>query len=250
MIDSPSGFSLGIDASTDWASVAIATAGGVCVQTVIEGHKRHALELLPSVQQLLASSQQRGAHCEVIGVDVGPGSFTGLRTACSMAQGLSLGWGEVPCVAFNSLALMAYQAYADGAAGGMSSATLLVTMDARLGQVYWAVFRFNGPQSAPVVNVLSEPALSTPQDAFAILHNHPVDVLVSHRMDQVAFDLDAALKSHVLTHIMAYPQAQTAARWALARLAVGDYGPARDCQPLYLRERVAYTTAERMAGHG
>ena len=225
-------FALGLETSTDHASIALVSQAGLIAQVTIDDYKRHATDLLPSLRAMMTTHGLDASDCAVIGVDTGPGSFTGLRTACAIAQGLAIGWGDTPCLPLCSLEVMAQSSLTPGQ-------RVLAAMDARLGQFYWAVYEMSADGQLAVI---VPPTLSEPSVLLNAVSDHTPDTVLGYRL-QALGDLPVPVND-------CFPTAATVAMLALKRLHAGQVGSALDCQPMYLRDKVALTTAERMATHG
>ncbi len=234
---------LALDTATD--EMALALHGpGVAVSAVEPGAAAASQRLVPALHGLLASAGLRLSDVACVAYGRGPGAFTGLRTACSVAQGLAFGLG-CPVLALDSLMLVAEQArLAAGAAAGVSMA---VAQDARMGEVYAARYHFDGGGW----QVLDAPALWSPEALAA----HWRTVAAAAPAHQVAGSALAALGER-LPLPAAWPglalEAGPGRGQALLSLAlqVAAREPARDAAealPLYLRDKVAQTTAEREA---
>lgn len=123
---------LSLETSAAVASVALLRDGKVLAEAACDASKKHAETVLPAIDALL-----RGAGCAMAGldafaVDVGPGSFTGVRIGVATVKGLALG-ADKPCIGVSTLEAMAWGARA---LGGL----ICCVMDARAGQVYNALF--------------------------------------------------------------------------------------------------------------
>ena len=122
---------LAIETSTERASVALSVNGVVHVQEHV-GARTHAQLILPSVQALLTKEDVTLAELDGIIFGRGPGSFTGLRVACSIAKGLAYAH-DLPLYPVSTLA-----AIVDTAVFEMGEAkAVLAVLDARMNQVYW-----------------------------------------------------------------------------------------------------------------
>ena len=179
------------------------------------GVRTHSQSILPMIQELLAEAGVTLAQCSAIAFGAGPGSFTGVRTACGIAQGLAFGAGlpVVPVVTLDAMALACRQ---HGAGGD-----IVAVLDARMGEVYWAQYR-DGAVVAP-------PALCAPQDVAPLAAPGPLTACGNG--------------------LSAYPDAFAGKAWAQgAHEAIMPLAlPAAQAQPLYLRNKIAYTSAERQA---
>ena len=98
---------LALDTSTDWASVALFDGRSVLAEETWHAHRRHAEELFPTIERLLAQTRTSLAQVTRIAVATGPGSFTGLRIAIAAAQGLARGAGAA-LVGISTLDVLAY----------------------------------------------------------------------------------------------------------------------------------------------
>lgn len=108
------------------------------VNTLVSHEARaHAAHLLPFTEQVLAQSQLALADIDAIACAVGPGSFTGLRIALSVAQGLAYA-SDKPIIPINSLAAMTVPFHQ------VDKALLLPLVDARMDEVYWGGYTLNG----------------------------------------------------------------------------------------------------------
>jgi tRNA threonylcarbamoyladenosine biosynthesis protein TsaB len=109
--------------------------------------------VLPMIDAVLADSGLRLRALDALVVGRGPGSFTGVRLAIGVAQGLAYGAG-LPIIPVSDLAMLA-----QGALGDAGAARVLACLDARMGEVYWCTFR-RGPDG--LASPLHEERLSTP----------------------------------------------------------------------------------------
>ncbi|MGV3570321.1 MAG: tRNA (adenosine(37)-N6)-threonylcarbamoyltransferase complex dimerization subunit type 1 TsaB [Ramlibacter sp.] len=219
---------LAFDTSTETMSVAVHAPGQPALACQAAGGARASAELIPAIQRLLTRAGLRLADLDAIVFGRGPGSFTGLRTACAVAQGLGFGAG-VPVLALDTLLAVAEDAHA------RTGATQVVAvLDARMGEVYAAAYRRDGEGWETV----AEPALLAPAD---------VDVPAGWAVAGNALQLldDAGITA--AARIPAMPTAAALLRLAPAVLAAGPAHPAAEALPLYLRDKVAQTTEERAA---
>ena len=192
--------------------------------------------LLPLVFELLASAGLALRDLDAIAFGCGPGAFTGLRTACSVAQGLAFG-ADLPVLAIDSLALVAEDARAQH---GAAADRLWVAMDARMDEVYAAAYLYS-PDGWWVDQA---PALWPVAALAEAWRREPPACVAGSALD--AFG--ARLPSGAALRITA-PQDRAAALARLARAAWrrGEAMDAALALPLYLRDKVAQTTTERSA---
>lgn len=129
---------LAIDTSTDACSVALSLEGQLTqrYEVVPRGHSGR---LMPMLEELLSSGDLRAVGVEAIAYGVGPGSFTGLRIAASAVQGLAFA-NSLPAIPVSTLACQAQTAFRQELIS--SDHWALSTLDARINEIYWALFRF------------------------------------------------------------------------------------------------------------
>jgi tRNA threonylcarbamoyladenosine biosynthesis protein TsaB len=125
---------LAIETSTESCSVALIHGEDVLARSEM-APRRHAERVLPMTDELLAAAGIDRHALDAIAVGRGPGAFTGVRLAVSLAQGMALAL-DLPVVPVSSLAALALEAPHDG-----SDAAILAVIDARMGEVYAASYR-------------------------------------------------------------------------------------------------------------
>lgn len=124
---------LAIDSSTEACSIALDNEG-VIVSRYQVAPRKHAELLLPMVDEVLKQAVLSLTDLDAIACCVGPGAFTGLRIAISVAQGLAYA-SELPCIAISSLQILAAEAFEK-----TKSEICLSSIDARMQEVYFSVF--------------------------------------------------------------------------------------------------------------
>ena len=242
---------LAFDTSTDLLSAAVQRAG-VPEPGLFSGPggAQASASLIPAVLRLLEQAGLSLPQLDAIAFGAGPGSFTGLRSACAVAQGLGYGAG-VPllpvdtllavaeearlCVAESEPTLAAARALADGQPCGV-----LVAMDARMDEVYSArylrqhgVWQPLGDWQVAKPEQLAAPPAGLPDDLPWLLVGNAAAVYGARLPD--------------LPRLSAWPSARALLQLAPALLAAGQAVPAAQALPRYVRDKVAQTTAEREA---
>jgi tRNA threonylcarbamoyladenosine biosynthesis protein TsaB len=228
---------LAIETSSELASCALFNSGAT-MPTVhareSSGVRTHSQSVLPMVQELLREAGVTLADCDAIAFGAGPGSFTGVRTACGVAQGLAFGAG-LPV-----LPMVTLEAMAEACRARTGAADVLAVLDARMGEVYWAQYRYrDGAWTA-----VRAPVLSAPQDVAPEL----VAGLAACGNGFAAYPDAFAGKEFAAAALGdLLPHARDMAVLGVGALAAGLAVPADQAQPIYLRNKVAYTSAERQA---
>lgn len=130
---------LAIDAATEACSVALLINNEVVERFAVEP-RRHTELVLPMVDELLAEAGINLKQLDCLAFDRGPGSFTGVRVGTSVIQGLAFS-AQLPVVAISSLQTLAHAAWRT-----QQQQQILSLIDARMGEVYWAVYRYTDQQ--------------------------------------------------------------------------------------------------------
>lgn len=226
---------LAIETSSELASCAL-LAGDHVIARSTTGVRTHSQSILPMVQELLGEAGIALADCDAIAFGAGPGSFTGVRTACGVAQGLAFGAG-LPV-----LPLVTLEAMAEACRVRTGATEVLAVLDARMNEVYWAQYRYDARAGA--WREIAAPALAAPE-AVAPL---PAEGLAACGNGFAAYPeafAGKAFAAGALDDIL--PHAREMAVLGAPAFAAGQAVPAAQAQPLYLRNKVAYTSAERQA---
>lgn len=219
---------LAIETSSETASCAL-FSGDMLYARESNGVRTHSQSILPMVQELLGEAGLALQQCDAIAFGAGPGSFTGVRTACGIAQGLAYG-ADLPVIGLVTLEAMALECHQRTGA-----ADILAVLDARMGEVYWAQYRY-----ADGLQVVSRPALSAPGEVTPLPTGAALAAcgngFSAYPEAFAGRDFAAGALASIMPHARQIAQlAQTA----------GPGVSAAQAQPLYLRNKIAYTSAER-----
>jgi tRNA threonylcarbamoyladenosine biosynthesis protein TsaB len=222
---------LALDTSTEACSVALLHGDEVC-ERYIEAPREHMLRLLPMVDELLAASQLTVRDLDGIVFARGPGSFTGLRIALGVVQGLAFG-ADLPVLQESNLAVLAQTAVVESMAGSF----ILSAIDARMDEVYCAWFEVGDDG---VVIARSDERVCAPEAVPLIETGAPWYGIGS------GWNYAARLPSANCRAIDAgvLPRAAAALRLALPRWNAGEYVAVEDALPVYLRDDVAWPKSD------
>lgn len=229
---------LAFEAATSRLSVAL-YRDGVLTEKSADVPNGGSERLLPWANELLAESGLTLRQLDGLAFGAGPGSFTGLRLACGVTQGLAFGL-DLPVVPVGTLAALALASVASG------TGNVLACLDARMNEVYVAAYRVAGDSveeiMAPKVGAGETAPLPVGDgwrgvgDGFVTVHGE----VLCRRMGDRLTAADASI----------FPAASGVARLAAPVLARGGGVDAAQALPIYVRDKVALTTAERLARGG
>jgi tRNA threonylcarbamoyladenosine biosynthesis protein TsaB len=216
---------LAFDTSTEALSIAV-RHGDQLLEHSGTGGAQSSASLIPLIQQLLAAAGLSLRELDAIAFGRGPGSFTGLRTACSVAQGLGYGAGV------RLLPIDTLQAVAEEAHDRFGATRVVAVLDARMDQVYAAGYDFEVEWSASEAELLAPEGVVVPEGW----------VLAGNAVAAYGERLPRASARHEVL-----PTAAAMLRLAPALLAAGRTVAPAEAWPLYVRDKVAQTTEERAA---
>ena len=230
---------LAFDTSTERLSIAV-QHGDARFSHEGDGGAQSSAALIPAVRGLLAQANLTLKSLDAIVFGRGPGSFTGLRTACSVAQGFAYGAG-VPVLPIDTLLAVAQDARTRHGA-----TRVLALLDARMNEVYSAAYDWAGDawHAQGDMVVVAPEALRGPQGAG----DAAGWVLAGNAFAAYGERLPAALADW--PQLDAWPTASALLDLAPPLLAAGRAVDAAQALPLYIRDKVAHTTAERLASGG
>jgi tRNA threonylcarbamoyladenosine biosynthesis protein TsaB len=238
---------LALDTGTEFLSIALRTDGPQGAR-VVEHHSaggaKASTDLIAAILQMLADAGVRLNQLDAICFGSGPGSFTGLRTACSVVQGLAFG-ANVPVLPVDSLLAVAEDARFR-AAPDAPALRVTAMLDARMDEMYAAAYRYvRGQWQTLNSSALLRPEGLSLEDTTADTADVP-HLLAGNVFTVYADRLPAvALAAGQVVH--ALPMAAAMLRLAPAMLAQGLAVDAALAMPSYIRDKVAKTTAERDA---
>lgn len=224
---------LAFDTATERMSIALAAGGAVRVHEAAGGAQASAA-LIPAILRLLEDAGVTLQSLDAIAFGRGPGAFTGLRTACSVAQGLAFGAGK-PVLPIDTLL-----AVAEDARAGDAPQRWWVAMDARMDEIYAAHYAFEGGRWRTLV----APMLATPEQLEERWRSEPPQAVAGSALSVFGERLPTGSAQR---RPEAAPHARALLPLAQALWEAGGAVDAALALPLYVRDKVAQTTAERDA---
>lgn len=216
---------LALETATHRLSVALWLDGHV-LERAAELPNGSSEWLLPNVHALLAEAGSGLQSLDGIAFGAGPGSFTGLRLAAGCAQGLAYGL-DLPVIGIGTLEALALAS---------GEARVYACLDARMNEVYVASYEQGVEVMAPIVCPPEQAPVPSGEgwlgcgDGFA--------------------GYGGRLPQFVRTRPDLRPTADAVVRLAAPRFARGESMTAAAAMPVYVRDKVALTTAERLARGG
>ncbi|MBT0622946.1 tRNA (adenosine(37)-N6)-threonylcarbamoyltransferase complex dimerization subunit type 1 TsaB [Pseudomonas fluorescens] len=221
---------LALDTATEACSVALLHDGKVTSHYEVIP-RLHAQKLLPMIKQLLEDAGTTLSAVDAIAFGRGPGAFTGVRIAIGVVQGLAFAL-ERPVLPVSNLAVLAQRALREHGASQVAAA-----IDARMDEVYWGCYR----EHAGEMRLVGAEAVQSPQssvlpaDASGDWFGAGTGWGYGERIGVKLAGQDAGMLPHAQDLL-------TLARFAFER---GEAIPADQAAPVYLRDKVAQTKAER-----
>jgi tRNA threonylcarbamoyladenosine biosynthesis protein TsaB len=233
---------LAIDTSTAWCSVALSLDG----QTPALRHEMVSAGasqlILPWVEELLSASKIQLQDLDAIAVGIGPGAFTGVRLAVATAQGLAVSH-ELAIIPITSLDALAAQLFSTKSLKSRAPKYFAIAIDARMDEIYWA--KYEMPQSdEQLPRRLGDIHLSKPEEidltgiqflAGSALKAYGARLFTNAGEQLSDADLDPDIQLSALGLLDCAKQ----------MFKDGKQCPVRELEPLYVRDKVAFTTQER-----
>jgi len=224
---------LAIETSAEQCSVALAHAG-VVVQHRETGGNRIAERALSMIASLLADQHTALQQIDAFAFASGPGAFTGLRVACGLAQGLAFG-SHRPVIPVGSLRALAFAA----CQRLQRPVRVMVATDARMGQVYWAVY-----EGAERALELAAAALAEPRQLAGLVAQWRPEAIAGDALRAFESAWPAPESSSVRMPELS-ADAAIIAQLGCTDLTDGRAVNARQAAPEYVRDQVALTLAQR-----
>ncbi|HNV54664.1 MAG TPA: tRNA (adenosine(37)-N6)-threonylcarbamoyltransferase complex dimerization subunit type 1 TsaB [Pseudomonadales bacterium] len=221
---------LALETSSERCSVALWWEGALSERQV-DLPREHNRQLLGLIEALMAEHDARFGELDAIAFGAGPGSFTGLRIACGVAQGLALG-AEIGVLPVSSLAALAH-----AAALRHPQQRVLTAVDARMGEIYWCGYQLQAQRPQPLLEEWLGPAAQIPLPAGLDLAD---TVGVGNGWSQPQPLVEALAGEPARIDAGLLPSAAAVVALALPALARGELLPPEAAQPSYLREQISW----------
>lgn len=224
---------LGLETSTDLGSCALWLDGELIERRCPPG-RPHSETLLPLVRAMMAEAGMDFSRLDAVAFGAGPGAFTGLRVACGIAQGLAVA-ADRPVLPVGTLESLALE-------GG--ARRVLALLDARMNEVYYATLERAGED----LRLVGEVRVAPPEEV--ILPEGSDWLACGNALTAYPVLAERVAASGLEARPEVMPTASAVVRLALHRLERGEAVDPGLAAPLYVRDKVAQTVAERLAGGG
>ena len=229
---------LAIDTAQEYCSAAIVIDGRTAAERSVRVGNKHAEILLDMISEILAEAGLQKSDVSCVAFGAGPGSFTGLRVACGAAQGIAWGLGAKVAPVSNLEALALEAAFESGAEEGD---VIVVMNDARMHQYYAQNFRVEKDG----VSALDAPAVIDPDEVDRFIRPK-ASILVGSGPYNDPELWKSSFAGKMIDRRCARAAFIGLAAWIRADLPNGFIDP-QDASPIYVRNKVAQTIAERRA---
>jgi tRNA threonylcarbamoyladenosine biosynthesis protein TsaB len=223
---------LALDTSTEFLSLALQVGDKTFTHTQLAGTSASEL-ILPQIQSLLDSANVKLSDLQGIAFGAGPGSFTGVRIACGVAQGLGFG-ANLPVTGVNTLLALAEASGED---------KVIACLDARMGEVYHAAFERKNNEWVEIGATKACKPEAAPMLAGGVWVGVGSGWAVYGEVLNNVY-----LENLVKTLPEVTPIAEAILRLAKPIFVAGNAKPASEAAPIYIRNRVALTSQEREQG--
>ncbi|OQW94440.1 MAG: tRNA (adenosine(37)-N6)-threonylcarbamoyltransferase complex dimerization subunit type 1 TsaB [Beggiatoa sp. IS2] len=218
---------LTLDTSTEACSCALLVEGEIKERTVM-AVRQHAELILPMIDELLTEAGLKPTQLDALAVGRGPGSFTGVRIACGVAQGISFAL-DIPIIPLSSLATLAQAAYIE-----LGTHRVLATIDARMNEIYYGYYILN-PEG--IMQIVGSEAVIAPEKIERPTGDpwYGVGSGWTSYHESLQTRLDTDLQGYQVDR---YPQARAMIPLAQVTYSKREYVSAEQLIPVYLRNRV------------
>jgi tRNA threonylcarbamoyladenosine biosynthesis protein TsaB len=215
---------LGLETATQVVGVAIGRPEGIIASFHSTRERRHAETLTPAIEFVCRQAQIDIDEIDVVAVDVGPGSFTGLRVGLATAKAIAYARG-IPMVGLCSLDLIAHRAR-------IADRVILSMIDARRDELYYAMYR----RAYAEIQRITEPRVGPLSEIAGQVRTLGEDCLAVGDGVQRYYQLLRESGSvEVVCKGFRFPNAESLVEIGAEKAARGELVPESEIQPLYLR---------------
>ncbi len=226
---------LAVETSTDACSAALFINGEISEKFAV-APRGHTKLILPMIDELMAEAELRPGQLDAIALSRGPGSFTGVRIATGVVHGIAFG-ADLPVAIVSTLAAIA-QDYFNRHAGE----TAFTAMDARMDEIFWAVYQRNALGLAELVGVEAV----VPASKAILPDSVGIGIGVGSGWGVYQDELSSWLGERLQgIEVEIWPRAACIAQLGAYEFANGSAVPVEQAMPVYLRDKVAKKQSER-----
>ena len=219
---------LALDTSTDACSCAVYDDGTI-YQRYELAPRKHAELILPMADSLLAEAGLQPRDMDAVVFGCGPGSFTGLRISCGVAQGIAFA-ADIPVIPVSSLAALAQAAYQQ-----YEKNHVCVAVDARMEEVYWGEYHYD--EQTQLMTLVDEERVCTPEQIPAL--NRDASFGVGNGWGVYGTRLQTHFDEMITEYIVDYyPRAEMMLPFGVHQFRLGNTVEAAQASPVYLRNKV------------
>jgi tRNA threonylcarbamoyladenosine biosynthesis protein TsaB len=227
---------LAVETATEACSAALYLEGEIYQRFSI-APQQHTRLILPMIDELMAEAGLRPQHLDGLAFGCGPGSFTGIRIATGIIQGLAFA-ADLPVVPVSTLAALAQDCFNQA-----SHDVVFAAIDARLAEIFWGVYQRNAYGVAELVG--EEAVLPATEITFPARIGVGIGSAWSIYADRLTAKLGSYLQQ---IENIEFPQASVVAQLGVYGLQHQQAVTAEQAQPVYLRDKVAKKESERECG--
>lgn len=224
---------LAVETATEACSAALVINGEIRERFEL-APRIHTQRILPMIESLMAEAELRPQQLDAVAFGCGPGSFTGVRIATGVIHGIAFG-ADLPVVPVSTLAALAQDAF-----DSSNAAVVFSAMDARLSEIFWAVYQRDANGFAQ----LSGNESVIPADQVDACHQKGIGVGSAWRVYSEV--LLAKLPQSVISFDAdRLPRASAVASLGVQGMLAGKAVSVEQAMPVYLRDKVAKKESER-----
>ena len=226
---------LAVETSTDACSAALFVDGALQEHFEL-APKQHTLKILPMIDSLMAEAELNPNQLDALALSRGPGSFTGVRIATSVVQGIAFG-ADLPVVPVSTLAAIAEPFFQ------MNPIEYAFTaLDARMGEIFWGIYRNLHDQGVKLIGNESVGVAATVNIPDSVISGIGIGSAWSVYHQELSTVLDDRLLDKQPDH---WPRAAAIARLGVLGYQRQEAVPVEQAMPVYLRDKVAKKESER-----